>query len=181
MSPASSQPEEKFLQAETLWDMGRLYADLASAKREKLTPTEKEHLRGLLLGLGPKEIAQELCKGVGGVRVALCSLYRYLEALRDLPEGEVNSRTAIYVLDEAGYKLSAPRTAPTSAAAQAGGEFDRSQPTLDNPEIRSRSEPSSSLHFPASIVISHSNQNESIGLAQQLSHALKAAGHQLLT
>ena len=54
MAPGSIQPEETFARAEALWDTGRLYADLASAKRGRLTPTEKEHLRGLLLGHGPQ-------------------------------------------------------------------------------------------------------------------------------
>ncbi|MBC7970879.1 MAG: AAA-like domain-containing protein [Verrucomicrobia bacterium] len=174
MSSGLRQPEETFARAGTLWDISRLYADLASAKREKLTPTEKEHLRGLLLGLGPKEIAQELCKGVGGVRVALCSLYRYLEALRALPEGKINSRTVIHTLEEAGYKLAAPVMMP-------------SVPPLQTPDWTSRSgtheafnvnkHPFSSRR--AKVVISHGNQAISVGLAQQLHEALKGAGHQL--
>lgn len=174
MARGSSQPEETFARAAALWDTGRLYADLASAKREKLTPTEKEHLRGLLLGLGPKEIAKELCKGVGGVRVALCSLYRYIEALCRLSEGKINSRTAIHVLEEAGYKLSSSG-APSVAVPPAGDSaLQHVTPTV--PSIARQ--PAVVLSR-ATIVISHGNQPTSTGLAQQLADALKRAGHQL--
>jgi len=182
MTPAPSQTEETFARAETLWDLGRLYADLASAKREKLTPTEKEHLRGLLLGLGPKEIAKELCKGVGGVRVALCSLYRYLEALGDLPEGKINSRTVIHTLEEAGYKLARPG----SSSAAPPLLPVRTQPSVDTQKVRiqqsatQESGASRQAHAKqerSRVVISHGNQQGSLEFAQQLHEALQAVGH----
>lgn len=172
MAPGLSQPEETFARAEALWDTSRLYADLASAKREKLTPTEKEHLRGLLLGLGPKEIAKELCKGVGGVRVALCSLYRYLEALRDLPEGKINSRTVIHILEEAGYKLMSP-----GVVSPAKADWTQQRPSTH--ERAWDQKPHSVSSTRARVVISHGNQSVSIGLAQQLYEALKKIGHEL--
>ena len=175
MAPVSSQPEETFARAEALWDTGRLYADMASAKRGRLTPTEKEHLRGLLLGMGPKEIAKELCKGVGGVRVALCDLYRYVEALLQLPEGDVDSRTVIYTLEAAGYKRSAVGGVLPAASSQ---PFPWTQPSGKQEAVNGSSQPIA-LPQRASIVISHGNQTMSLGLAQQLYDTLKAAGHQL--
>lgn len=175
MAPGSSQPEETFARAEALWDTSRLYADLASAKREKLTPTEKEHLRGLLLGLGPKEIAKELCKGVGGVRVALCSLYRYLEALCELPEGKINSRTVIHTLEEAGYKLgfrgaALPSVPPKPSRIQ---RLPATQETFQQGSHRT------AASTRAKVVISHGNQASSIDLARQLYDELSRSGHQL--
>ncbi|MBW4695557.1 MAG: AAA-like domain-containing protein [Lyngbya sp. HA4199-MV5] len=175
MAPALSQPEETFARAEALWDTSRLYADLASAKREKLTPTEKEHLRGLLLGLGPKEIAKELCKGVGGVRVALCSLYRYLEALCELPEGKINSRTVIHTLEEAGYKLGFPGAALSALPSKS----TRIQPAPATREPFPNDAQTATVPTHARVVISHGNQSSSIDLAQQLYDGLKRAGHQL--
>lgn len=99
--------QENFAQAARLWDLARLYVDLTSAKGRKLTPTEKEYLRGLLLGMSPREIAEALHKDVGGVRVALCALYRYVETLT-LSEGTVNSINFTPILEEAGYSLSHP-------------------------------------------------------------------------
>jgi DNA-binding CsgD family transcriptional regulator len=94
--------EEKFEQATRVWDLKRLYADLTSVKGERLTPSQKQYLRGLLLGYSPKEIAQELCNGVEGVRVALCELYRYVETL--LNQQKVNSKNFVRVLAAAGYQ-----------------------------------------------------------------------------
>ncbi|MBW4469606.1 MAG: AAA-like domain-containing protein [Stenomitos rutilans HA7619-LM2] len=176
MAPDLSQPEETFARAEALWDTSRLYADLASAKREKLTPTEKEHLRGLLLGLGPKEIAKELCKGVGGVRVALCSLYRYLEALCELPEGKINSRTVIHTLEEAGYKLGSSGTGlPTGLISKSAWI----QPAPATHKAFQHATHMGAVSVRASVVISHGNQSISVGLAQQFYDGLKGAGHQV--
>ena len=127
--------------------------------------------------MGPKEIAKELCKGVGGVRVALCDLYRYVEALLRVPEGNVDSRTVIYTLEEAGYKRSASSSVLAAPLPQASAW---TSPRSVNPT--SVKDGQQQLIVPvqrASVVISHGNQALSLGLAQQLYEALKAAGHQL--
>jgi len=59
--------DEQFSQAEQQWDLETLYIDLASAKGRRLTPVEKLHLRGLLCGYSPAEIAEKLHKSVKGV------------------------------------------------------------------------------------------------------------------
>lgn len=84
-----SQPHEPedFAEAAERWDLERLYADLAVAKeelgshpRQGLTPTEKTHLRGLLCGYSPLEIAKILHKSPKGVYADLTkTLYRYIE------------------------------------------------------------------------------------------------------
>jgi len=50
--------EERFAQAANYWDLETLYTDIASAKGKCLTPIEKLHLRGLLCGYSPSEIAE---------------------------------------------------------------------------------------------------------------------------
>jgi len=90
----------------------RLYRDLALAAVKKnqkhqgqnLTRVEKLHLRGLLCGHSPAEIAKQLNKEVHGVETALsATIYSYL---KDLLVGKKieNWRNVSQYLEEAGYK-----------------------------------------------------------------------------
>jgi hypothetical protein len=63
--------QENFDRAEIEWNLDQLYGDLAIAKdkisfnlhySKELTETEKLHLRGLLCGYSPTEIATKLFK-----------------------------------------------------------------------------------------------------------------------
>jgi hypothetical protein len=96
----------QFTQAANDWDLETLYADLASAKGKRLTPVEKLHLRGLLCGYSPAEIAEKLNKSVKGVGVDLCqTLYQYVKNLVDRGEEKIeNWRNISEWLEEAGYK-----------------------------------------------------------------------------
>ncbi|MGC1395796.1 MAG: hypothetical protein WA828_16185 [Coleofasciculaceae cyanobacterium] len=96
----------QFAQAANSWDLETLYADLASAKGKRLTPVEKLHLRGLLCGYSPAEIAEKLNKSVKGVGVDLCqTLYQYVKNLVDRGEEKIeNWRNIAEWLEEAGYK-----------------------------------------------------------------------------
>ncbi|NJL11236.1 MAG: helix-turn-helix domain-containing protein [Calothrix sp. SM1_7_51] len=87
-------------------DLETLYTDLASAKGKRLTPIEKLHLRGLLCGRSPAEIATKLNKNVKGVEVDLCNtLYRYVKNLVDKADEKIeNWRNISEWLEEAGYK-----------------------------------------------------------------------------
>ena len=105
--------QEQFAQAANEWDLERLYADLASAKQQVaphkkkgLTEVEKLHLRGLLCGYRPFEIASRLIKTAKGVEVDLCNtLYRYAETLTGKPTNSVeNWRDIVDWLQAAGYK-----------------------------------------------------------------------------
>jgi hypothetical protein len=96
------QPDEPFAEARNLWDLDRLYADLAEKKGERLTSTEKTQLRGLLLGLRPQDIAKELHISVGGLRVALSrTLYRYVTDLVGVP---IKSIAIAHRLEQSGYR-----------------------------------------------------------------------------
>ena len=105
--PAKEQP---FWEAAQYWDLKTLYADLASAKGRHLTPTEKQHLRGLLSGHSPGEIAEKLHKNANGVEVALCNtLYQYVKTLVGKEEDKLhNWRNICEWLEEAGYKSQSP-------------------------------------------------------------------------
>ncbi len=98
---------EDFAQAANEWDLETLYNDLASAKTKNLTPVEKLHLRGLLCGYSPAEIATKLDKNPKGVESELCKkLYVYVKNLVDKSGEKVeNWRNIIDWLKEAGYKL----------------------------------------------------------------------------
>lgn len=97
---------EQFAQAANQWDLETLYIDLASAKGKRLTPVEKLHLRGLLCGYSPVEIAEKLNKSAKGVGVDLCkTLYVYVKNLVDKSDESIeNWRDVTEWLEEAGYK-----------------------------------------------------------------------------
>ena len=96
---------EEFKEVEETWNLELLYEDLASSKHRHLTPTEKLHLRGLLAGYSPDEIAEKLGKDPKGVRTELCSsIYKYVKNLVDKCEEKVeNWRNIKNWLEEAGY------------------------------------------------------------------------------
>ena len=98
--------EERFVQATNYWYLETLYTDIASAKGKRLTPVEKLHLRGLLCGYSPAEIAERLNKNVKGVEVDLSNtLYKYIKSLVDKSDEKVeNCRNITEWLEEAGYK-----------------------------------------------------------------------------
>jgi hypothetical protein len=98
--------EEQFLQAANYWDLETLYGDLASAKGKRLTPVEKRHLRGLLCGFSPAEIAEKLGKNGKGVETDLyATIYRYVKSLLDKCDEKIeNWRNIGEWLDDAGYK-----------------------------------------------------------------------------
>ncbi|MFB2922387.1 MULTISPECIES: helix-turn-helix transcriptional regulator [Aerosakkonema] len=97
---------ELFALAANEWDLETLYADLASAKGKRLTPVEKQHLRGLLCGYSPAEIAEKLNKSPKGVGVDLCNtLYQYVKNLVGKSDEKIeNWRNVNEWLEEAGYK-----------------------------------------------------------------------------
>ena len=111
-TPDSS--EELFAEAATNWDLQKLYKDLAVAKREfaphqkrGLTDTEKKHLRGLLCGYSPAEMAKKLHKSARGVEADLCkTIYRYVEQLTKKPLNTLkNWRDIPQWLEQTGYKI----------------------------------------------------------------------------
>lgn len=106
--------DQQFNQAALHWDLETLYTDLASAKGKRLTPMEKLHLRGLLCGFSPAEIAEQLGKNVKGVKTDLCvTLYRYVKSLVDKLDARIESwREVTEWLEEAGYKLQTPPQIP---------------------------------------------------------------------
>ena len=98
--------DEPFMEVAETWDLETLYTDLASAKGKRLTPIEKRHLRGLLCGYSPTEIAEKLHKSAKGLGVDLCStLYIYVKNLLGKTTEKVeNWRNIAEWLEEAGYK-----------------------------------------------------------------------------
>lgn len=97
-----------FAEAGEEWDLETLYDDLTSAKGKHLTPTEKLHLRGLLCGLSPAEIAEKLNKQAGGVETDLsATIYRYVKALAGIDgESKIEGwRKVKELLEVAGYKV----------------------------------------------------------------------------
>jgi len=101
--------DELFSQAANQWDLENLYTDLASTKGKNLTPIEKLHLRGLLCGYSPAEIAEKRQKSARGLEVDLCkTLYQYVKTLVERENEKVeNWRNICQWLDDAGYKSGA--------------------------------------------------------------------------
>jgi NB-ARC domain len=108
--------QDKFDRAAIGWDLEKLYKDLAVAKKQAsfslqrskgLTETEKLHLRGLLCGYSPQEMADKLFKRKQGVQVDLSkTVYRYVKELVDRPADTLdNWRDIPDWLEQAGYRL----------------------------------------------------------------------------
>ncbi len=97
---------DPFFQAAKHWDVETIYIDLAEVKGKRLTPIEKKHLKGLLCGYSPTEIAEKLNKSAKGVGVDLCNtLYQYVKELVGNSNGKVeNWRNISEWLEDAGYK-----------------------------------------------------------------------------
>ncbi|MFQ4142570.1 NB-ARC domain-containing protein [Chlorogloeopsis sp. ULAP02] len=103
--------EEEFIEANTHWEIEKLYIDLALAKGKALTPVEKKFLRGLLCGFSPAEIASKVyeSRSSSTVRVYLSNgLYKYIEDLVSNQAGYSvkvkNWSRVTYLLEKAGYK-----------------------------------------------------------------------------
>lgn len=102
----TAHTEEQFIQAENDWDLERLYNDLTAVKGKNLTRIEKLHLRGLLCGHSPADIAGILHREVRGLEVNLCNkLYKYVKTIVNREQERVeNWRSICQWLEEAGYK-----------------------------------------------------------------------------
>lgn len=102
---------EDFNSVSQLWDLETLYSDLASVKGKHLTPIEKLHLRGLLNGCSPSDIAEKLDKNLRGVETDLCAtIYKYVKYLLDKSNEKLeNWRKIAEWLDESGYKYKHPQ------------------------------------------------------------------------
>ncbi|MDJ0735264.1 MAG: helix-turn-helix domain-containing protein [Nostocaceae cyanobacterium] len=98
--------DEQFSQAGNHWDLETLYTDLSSAKGKRMTPAEKRHLRGLLCGYSPVEIAEKLGKSANGVETDLsATIYKYVKSLLDKYDEKIeNWRNITEWLEEAGYR-----------------------------------------------------------------------------
>jgi hypothetical protein len=98
--------QEQFLEAEKDWDLERLYNDLSSAKGKHLTRIEKLHLRGLLCGYSPADIAEMLHIDVRGLEVNLCNkLYQYVKKTVERENERIeNWRNISQWLAEKGYR-----------------------------------------------------------------------------
>ncbi|NEO57933.1 MAG: helix-turn-helix domain-containing protein [Okeania sp. SIO3B5] len=98
--------DKQFAEAAQNWDLETLYTDLASAKGKRLTPTEKLHLRGLLCGYSPVEIAKKLEKNPKGVETDLCAtIYKYVKSLVDRRDRRIeNWRNISEWLEIDGYR-----------------------------------------------------------------------------
>jgi hypothetical protein len=71
--PTSNPKTDLFKPAADLWDLERLYADLATVKGEDLSETEALHLRGLLCGYSSSAIANKLHRSVRGTQADISS------------------------------------------------------------------------------------------------------------
>ncbi|MBE9163196.1 helix-turn-helix domain-containing protein [Tychonema sp. LEGE 06208] len=111
-----TSPNEQFTEAARDWDLETLYTDLASAKGKRLTPTEKQHLRGLLCGHSPTEIAETLSKNPKGIAVDFCNtIYQYVKNLVGKADEKVeNWRKICEWLEDAGYQT------PSSPESESG-------------------------------------------------------------
>jgi len=102
----TAHTNDQFTQAEKDWDLERLYKDLTSVKGKELSPIEKLHLRGLLCGYSPNDIAEILHRDVRGLEVNLSNkLYKYVKTIVKREQERVeNWRSICQWLEEAGYK-----------------------------------------------------------------------------
>lgn len=134
-SNTMAHSNEQFAQAENDWDLENLYTDLASAKGKNLTPIEKRHLRGLLCGYSPVEIAEKLNKSINGLEVDLSNtIYQYVKTLINRSNEKVeNWRNICQWLEESGYKCQSVATQSESTnPASIDAKLDISNITIDH-------------------------------------------------
>ncbi len=137
--PHSPMPpaDEQFTEAANHWDLETLYTDLASAKGKRLTPVEKLHLRGLLCGCSPGEMAQKLGKDAKGVESDLCaSVYKYVKSLIGKGNEKIgNWRNIAEWLDDAGYKTRSSAKFPTKDLLPENSVVNISNITIEKNQI----------------------------------------------
>ena len=104
MIPNSDRPEELLWQEVNKWKLQELYVDINRANNVPLSKTKKKYLQGLLCGLLPAEIAKAVNRKNSGVRVEVCTLYRYVETMLELPVRTINCVNLRNWLEQAGYK-----------------------------------------------------------------------------
>jgi len=107
MNTQANKTREQFNEAVYFWKLDVLYADLAAIKGKSLSKTEKLHLRGLLCGCSPTEIAEKLNKNVRGIESDLCStIYHYVKVLVNKEHQKMeNWRNIVEWLEKFGYKI----------------------------------------------------------------------------
>jgi len=128
---------EQFTQAAHQWDLETLYTDLASAKGKRLTPVEKLHLRGLLCGYSPGEMAEKLGKDAKGVESDLCaSIYKYVKGLIGKCNEKIgNWRNIAEWLEDAGYKTKPPAKFPIPDGLSENSKVNITNIICDNNQI----------------------------------------------
>ncbi|MEG4799848.1 helix-turn-helix domain-containing protein [Microcoleus sp. ARI1-B5] len=128
---------DRFPEAARDWDLETLYTDLASAKGKRLTPTEKLHLRGLLSGHSPAEIAEQLNKNAKGIAVDFCNtIYQYVKKLVGKCDEKVeNWRNICEWLEEAGYKTDRPTESESGDCLSAKFIIKKANIILDKNQI----------------------------------------------
>ena len=128
---------DRFVEAESRWDLKTLYSDLAAVKGKPLTPVEKLHLRGLLCGNSPAEIAEKLQKNPKGVETDLCAtIYRYVKGFvgKGIEKIE-NWRNIAEWLEDAGYKTKSQAKLPIQDALPKNSAVNISNISIDNNQI----------------------------------------------
>ena len=128
---------DRFVEAESRWDLKTLYSDLAAVKGKPLTPVEKLHLRGLLCGNSPAEIAEKLQKNPKGVETDLCAtIYRYVKGFvgKGIEKIE-NWRNIAEWLEDAGYKTKPPAKFPIPDGLSENSKVNITNIICDNNQI----------------------------------------------
>ena len=128
---------DRFVEAESRWDLKTLYADLAAVKGKPLTPVEKLHLRGLLCGNSPAEIAEKLQKNPKGVETDLCAtIYKYVKGFvgKGIEKIE-NWRNIAEWLEDAGYKTKPPAKFSVQDSLSNNSKVNVTNITFENNQI----------------------------------------------
>ena len=128
---------DRFVEAESRWDLKTLYADLAAVKGKPLTPIEKLHLRGLLCGNSPAEIAEKLQKNPKGVETDLCAtIYKYVKGFvgKGIEKIE-NWRNIAEWLEDAGYKTKPPAKFSVQDSLSNNSKVNVTNITFENNQI----------------------------------------------
>lgn len=95
-------------EADKTWDLIRLYQDLGRTKGRNLTELQKAKLRGALCNVSLKDVAEQLNRGLKGLRTDLSTgLYRFVQELlwnQGIEhEGKVYWQQIPRLLAQAGY------------------------------------------------------------------------------
>lgn len=129
------EPKDAFRNVEAKWDLERLYADLEVCGYQR-SETRDAHLRGVLSGRSPKQIAGDLNVSPGHISTSLTEYLaepiKLLLAERGTQLDRVDWKTLWFKLEQVGYVYKTSEESGFRSTPE--GRVEVAPPSLERPE-----------------------------------------------